>query len=131
MKEIKFRVFDKNEGMFLVDTLIGTTRGMRVGQILQKNEDCGALEPWGWEYSDADVLMQYTGLKDKNEIEIYEGDIVKFLPQNIFGEVKILGKSLCFGIAWSNSKTTTFTPLLEVECEEELEVIGNIFHVKL
>ena len=59
MREIKFRVWDKKENEFTIS-------------LLQYLPD-GSLkaEPSG-------ILMQYTGLKDKNGREIYEGDRVKF-----------------------------------------------------
>lgn len=67
MREIKFRVWDeqfkrmsKKPEQIRLNIANGNVHGSRSG---------GNVETWR--------LMQYTGLKDKNGVEIYEGDILK------------------------------------------------------
>ena len=69
MREIKFRAwddFDKRMGL--------------VTDICFENDVCVNFSPdveyEKFEWQDI-VLMQYTGLKDKKGVEIYEGDLVK------------------------------------------------------
>jgi uncharacterized phage protein (TIGR01671 family) len=73
MREIKFRAVDKIHNRMCVVIALGflsneatctyTINGLKQHVALKIGEQC--------------ELMQYTGLKDKNGKEIYEGDIVK------------------------------------------------------
>ena len=121
MREIKFRIWFKNwEGIGKGGFNFPTKDDFDYYAITLTGKVCRPVEGYdrgsaelSLENQDEYILNQYTGLKDKNGQEIYEGDIIDF--NGYHREVR-----------WSDS-TASFLPVTQDEAETESIVVGNIY----
>ena len=76
-----------------------------------------------------DNTEQFTGLRDKNGKEIYEGDIVRYKNKDESGTAKIEYLPGSFIFNWKDQNTlhpSIIDSAFYFGCSSELDVIGNI-----
>jgi len=130
MREIKFRVWDKRINIMfssydspfeiMMDGSIFDSTYIHSKEIIEVSKDV--------------ILMQYTGLKDKNGKEIYEGDIIIAKYRGSFKGIVVEHRG-CFMIDDIKKENIHKKPYVRLEQFAErndftIEVIGNIYENK-
>lgn len=119
----KFRAWDKRFSEFVEDFFVSED-----GKIYKKTKDTGYGIAISRETSDKIILMQSTGLIDRNGQDVFVGDIIKCTrgcPHEVYIEKEYAGtfigempaiylKGLSEGYAWTGDE----------------EIIGNIYENK-
>ena len=126
-REIKFRAWNK-EDKIMVDLQKITPLALNDMMNTQLNLQgrSGLFIPFFKELE----LMQYTGLKDRNGKEIYEGDIIKCkYGKATIESIEDIHQSLGWRDRKENSKCSDIGRTIE-KFKNEIEIIGNVYKNK-
>ncbi|EAE6686670.1 hypothetical protein BG028_10325 [Listeria monocytogenes] len=123
MRDIEYRAFVKETKKMLPVTDLCFNETESVGVSGCGNAKCTLCVDW-YNFDDV-VLMQYTGLKDKNGKKIFEGDIVDISVYDRLDWSSIKGKVVFLNGAWLVEDVGHFAITLQSETNE-IKIIGNV-----
>lgn len=120
IEELDKKKFKHDNGWIYGNLITNGTKPYIVGDLVEANEECIAHEFWVRVIPES--IGQYTGIKNKEGIKIYENDIVDYMHHGIFGNKWVVGFT---GGSFTLNQTPWRVNIRDLVRLQDIKVIGN------